>query len=369
MTPSLERTIFPDAEEGVRRRLPKRLNTPLSAFFSIVEGDKTPRRRRFLLAEVRALEAVLDFTLEESGLRTGFSTLAPPPPPPPPPAPSKDRDDLLITVAPEDLTTGLLADFEDPPEMVLLLPQGGETARRTDRLELDPEGRRLDLEELPEDFTVGNRLIDDFDFEVFSVLEEEDVLGKRKEREELERLEVLGVRILGLLTLGLLTLGLLILGLLALDRLTLGLLALGVLTLERLTVGVRTVGVRTAERLELDRLALEREGLGVLTLGVRTLLELRTELPEDLGARVERELLELLVGLERVGADLVLEERVELERELLEPERTLSWAKESAQTSISRASAARKTTARKETRFLSSMTGERCILTCPLLRR
>lgn len=359
VTPSLERTIFPEAEEGVRRRLPKRLNTPLSAFFSIVEGDKTPRRRRFLLAEVRALEAVLDFTLEESGLRTGFSTLAPPPPPPPPPAPSKDRDDLLITVALEDLTTGLLADFEDPPEMVLLLPQGGETARRTDRLELDPEGRRLDLEELPEDFTVGNRLIDDFDFEVFSVLEEEDVLGKRKEREELERLDVLGVRILGLLTLGLLTLGVL----------TLGLLALGVLTLERLTVGVRTVGVRTAERLELDRLALEREGLGVLTLGVRTLLELRTELPEDLGARVERELLELLVGLERVGADLVLEERAELERELLEPERTLSWAKESAQTSISRASAARKTTARKETRFLSSMTGERCILTCPLLRR
>ena len=250
--------------------------------------------------------------------------------------------------------TGLLVDFEDPPEMVRLLPQGGETARRTDRLEPDPEGRRLDLEELPEDFTVGNRLIDDFDFEVFSVLEEEDVLGKRKEREELERLDVLGVRILGLLTLGLLTLGL---------------LALGVLTLERLTVGVRTVGVRTAERLELDRLALEREGLGALTLGVRTLLELRTELPEDLGARVERELLELLVGLERVGADLVLEERAELEREPLEPERTLSWAKESAQTSISRASAARKTTARKETRFLSSMTGERCILTCPLLRR
>ena len=362
--PSLERTIFPEAEEEVRRRPPKRLNTPLSAFFSIVEGDKTPRRRRFLLAEVRALEAVLDFTLEESGLRTGFSTLAPPPPPPPPPAPSKDRDDLLITVALEDLTVGLLVDFEDPPEMVLLLPQGGEAARRTDRLEPAPEGRRLDLEELPEDFTVGNRLIDDFDFEVFSVLEEEDVLGKRKEREELERLEVLGVRILGLLTLGLLTLGLLTLGLL-----TLGLLALGVLTLERLTVGVRTVGVRTAERLELDRLALEREGLGVLTLGVRTLLELRTELPEDLGALVERELLELLVGLERVGADLVLEERVELEREPLEPERTLSWAKESAQTSISRASAARKTTARKETRFLSSMTGERCILTCPLLRR
>ena len=352
--PSLERTIFPGAEDGVRGRLPKRLNTPLSAFFSIVEGDKTPRRRRFLLAEVRALEAVLDFTLEESGLRTGFSTLAPPPPPPPPPAPSRDRDDLLITVAPEDLMTGLLVDFEDPPEMVRLLPQGGETARRTDRLEPDPEGRRLDLEELPEDFTVGNRLIDDFDFEVFSVLEEEDVLGKRKEREELERLDVLGVRILGLLTLGLLTLGL---------------LALGVLTLERLTVGVRTVGVRTAERLELDRLALEREGLGALTLGVRTLLELRTELPEDLGALIERELLELLVGLERVGADLVLEERAELEREPLEPERTLSWAKESAQTSISRASAARKTTARKETRFLSSMTGERCILTCPLLRR
>ena len=176
--PSLERTIFPDAEEGVRRRLPKRLNTPLSAFFSIVDDDKTPRRRRFLLAEVRALEAVLDFTLEESGLRTGFSTLAPPPPPPPPPAPSNDRDDLLITVAPEDLTTGLLVDFEDPPEMVLLLPQGGEAARRTDRLELEPEGRRLDRE-LPDGLAVENRVIDDFAFEVFGDFEEDEVLGKR----------------------------------------------------------------------------------------------------------------------------------------------------------------------------------------------
>ena len=178
VTPSLERTIFPDAEEGVRRRLPKRLNTPLSAFFSIVDDDKTPRRRRFLLAEVRALEAVLDFTLEESGLRTGLSTLAPPPPPPPPPAPSNDRDDLLITVAPEDLTTGLLVDFEDPPEMVLLLPQGGETARRTDRLELEPEGRRLDRE-LPDGLAAENRVIDDFAFEVVGDFEEDEVLGKR----------------------------------------------------------------------------------------------------------------------------------------------------------------------------------------------
>ncbi len=159
-----------------------------------------------------------------------------------------------------------------------------------------------------------------------------------------------------------------------LGLLTLGLLTLGVLTLGRLTVGVRTVGVRTVDRLELERLELERETLGVrtvgrlgvLTLGVRTLLELRTELLEDLGALVA---LELLVGLERAGADLVLEEREELERELLDPERTLSWAKESAQTSISRASAAAKTTIRKETRFPSLMTGERSILTCPLLRR
>ncbi|MFP6738620.1 MAG: hypothetical protein VCD34_07745 [Planctomycetota bacterium] len=170
----------------------------------------------------------------------------------------------------------------------------------------------------------------------------------------------------------------------------LGLLILGVLTLGRLTiglrtVGVRTVGVRTVGRLELEREALgvrtvDRLGvltlgvrtagrLGVLALGVRTLLELRTELLEDLGALVARELLELLVGLERVGADLELEEREELERELLDPERTLSWAKESAQTSISRASAATKTTIRKETRFLSLITGERSILTCPLLRR
>ena len=164
----------------------------------------------------------------------------------------------------------------------------------------------------------------------------------------------------------------------------LGLLILGVLTLGRLTVGlrtvgVRTVGVRTVDRLELDRLGVLTLGvrtvgrLGVLTLGVRTLLELRTELLElrtelleDLGALVA---LELLVGLERAGADLVLEEREELERELLDPERTLSWAKESAQTSISRASAAAKTTIRKETRFPSLMTGERSILTCPLLRR
>ena len=119
-----------------------------------------------------------------------------------------------------------------------------------------------------------------------------------------------------------------------LGLLTLGLLTLGVLTLGRLTVGVRTVGVRTVDRLELERLELERETLGVrtvgrlgvLTLGVRTLLELRTELLEDLGALVARELLELLVGLERAGADLELEEREELERELLDPERTLRWA-------------------------------------------
>ena len=81
------------------------------------------------------------------------------------------------------------------------------------------------------------------------------------------------------------------------------------------------------------------------------------------------ELLELLVGLERAGADLELEEREELERELLAPDRTLSWAKESAQTSISRATAATKATTRRETRFLSLITGERSILTCPLLRR
>ena len=159
-------------------RLPKRLKTPLSDFFSIVEGDKTPRRRRFLLAEVRVLEAVLDFTLEESGLRTGLSTLAPPPPPPPPPAPSRDRDDLLITVAPEDLTTGLLVDLEVPPKMVLLLPQGGEAARRTDRLELEPEGRILDRE-LPDGLAVENRVIDDFAFEVVGDFEEDEVLGKR----------------------------------------------------------------------------------------------------------------------------------------------------------------------------------------------
>ena len=88
-----------------------------------------------------------------------------------------------------------------------------------------------------------------------------------------------------------------------------------------------------------------------------------------------RELLErtgLLVlegeELERLGAR-ALEEREELERELLEPERTLNWAKESAQTSRSKASAAAKTTIREETRFLNLITGERSILTCPLLRR
>lgn len=177
VTFSLDRTIFPEPEEGVLLRLPKRLRIPLSAFFSMVEGERTPRRRRFLLAEVRVLEAVLALELAETGLRTGFSTLAPPPPPPPPPAPSRERDDLLITVAPDDLTTGLLVDFDDPPEMVLLLPQGGETARRTDRLE--PEGRRLDLEELLEDFADGNLVIEDFAFEVFGNFEEDEVLGRR----------------------------------------------------------------------------------------------------------------------------------------------------------------------------------------------
>lgn len=182
------------------------------------------------------------------------------------------------------------------------------------------------------------------------------------------------MRMLGLLALDLLTLGRLTLG-----RLTLGALTLGRLTVGVRTVGVRTVGVRTADLLELERLALEREALGartagrltlgVLTLGVLTLLELRAELLEDLGALVARELLELLVGAERLGAALELDEREALERELLDPERTLSWAKESAQTSISRTSAAAKATTRKETRFPSLVTGEGSILTCPLLRR
>ena len=84
----------------------------------------------------------------------------------------------MITVAPEDLTTGLLVDFEVPPKMVLLLPQGGEAARRTDRLELEPEGRILDRE-LPDGLAVENRVIDDFAFEVVGDFEEDEVLGKR----------------------------------------------------------------------------------------------------------------------------------------------------------------------------------------------
>ena len=91
--------------------------------------------------------------------------------------------------------------------------------------------------------------------------EPEAVLGRRKEREALDRLDVLGTRMLGLLMLGGRTL----------DRRELDRLMRGVRTMDRLELDLLTLGVRTLGLLT----------LGVRTLGVRTLLELL----DDLGAR------------------------------------------------------------------------------------
>ena len=108
------------------------------------------------------------------------------PPPPPPPAPSNGLA-FLITAEPEDLTAGLLDPYEEPLDMVLLLPHGGATARRTVRVSPVPE-RRLPRLELALD-----RLL---------------VEGRAKVRLLLEelprRLDVLGVLIVGVFIVGVL---------------------------------------------------------------------------------------------------------------------------------------------------------------------
>jgi len=177
---ALERTIFPvlgAEDEPDFERSPKRLRTPLSDFLLMDEGARTPRRIRFLLAEDPERTPTLVFSLEpKADFRATGSIFAPPPPPPPPPAPSRELD-LRTTAAPEDLTAVLLEPAE-PREIVLLLPQGGDTARRTVRLAPEPE-RRLPMLELP--------------------LERLLVEGREKVR---LLLETLGVRTTGVFTAG-----------------------------------------------------------------------------------------------------------------------------------------------------------------------
>jgi len=89
----------------------------------------------------------LVFSLEpEADFRASGSIFAPPPPPPPPPAPSRESG-LRAAADAENLTTPLLNPMEEPREIVLLLPQGGDTARRTVRLGPEPE-RPLPMLEL-----------------------------------------------------------------------------------------------------------------------------------------------------------------------------------------------------------------------------
>ena len=177
---ALERTIFPvlgAEDEPDFERSPKRLRTPLSDFLLMDEGARTPRRIRFLLAEDPERTPALVFLLApKADFRVTGSIFAPPPPPPPPPAPSRELD-LRTTAAPEDLTAVLLEPAE-PREIVLLLPQGGDTARRTVRLAPEPE-RRLPMLELP--------------------LERLLVEGREKVR---LLLETLGVRTTGVFTAG-----------------------------------------------------------------------------------------------------------------------------------------------------------------------
>ncbi len=183
----LERTIFPDLptdEDPILDRFPKRLSSPPPLFLSMVEGASTPLRIRFRLAEVPLKELLPDFSLPPIvGLRPRGSSLAPPPPPPPP-APSNGLA-FLTTAEPEDLTAGLLDPYEEPLDMVLLLPHGGATARRTVRVPPVPERRppRLEL--------ALDRLL---------------VEGRAKVRLLLEelprRLDVLGVLIVGVFIVG-----------------------------------------------------------------------------------------------------------------------------------------------------------------------
>jgi len=145
-----ERTIFPGLvaeDEPDFERSPKRLRVPLSDFLLIDEGARTPRRIRFRLAEDPERASTLVFSLEpEFDFRTAGSIFAPPPPPPPPPAPSSESG-LRAADDAENLTTPLLKPTEEPREIVLLLPQGGDTARRTVRLDPEPE-RPLSMLEL-----------------------------------------------------------------------------------------------------------------------------------------------------------------------------------------------------------------------------
>jgi len=157
---ALERTIFPGlaAEDPPDfERSPKRLRTPLSDFLLMDEGARTPRRIRFLLAEDPERTPALVFSLEpKADFRATGSIFAPPPPPPPPPAPSRELD-LRTTGAPADLTAVLLEPAEEPREIVLLLPQGGDTARRTVRLDPEPERLPPMLELLLERLLVEGR--------------------------------------------------------------------------------------------------------------------------------------------------------------------------------------------------------------------
>jgi len=147
---ALERTIFPGLggeDEPDFERSPKRLRTPLSDFLLMDEGARTPRRIRFLLAEDPERTPALVFSLEpKADFRATGSIFAPPPPPPPPPAPSRESG-LRAADDAENLTTPLLKPTEEPREIVLLLPQGGDTARRTVRLGPEPE-RPLPMLEL-----------------------------------------------------------------------------------------------------------------------------------------------------------------------------------------------------------------------------
>lgn len=157
---ALERTIFPGlaAEDPPDfERSPKRLRTPLSDFLLMDEGARTPRRIRFLLAEDPERTPALVFSLEpKADFRATGSIFAPPPPPPPPPAPSRELD-LRATGVPADLTAVLLEPAEEPREIVLLLPQGGDTARRTVRLDPEPERLPPMLELLLERLLVEGR--------------------------------------------------------------------------------------------------------------------------------------------------------------------------------------------------------------------
>ena len=147
---ALERTIFPGLgaeDEPDFERSPKRLRAPLSDFLLMDEGARTPRRIRFLLAEDPERTPTLVFSLEpEADFRASGSIFAPPPPPPPPPAPSRELG-LRAAADAENLTTPLRNPIEEPREIVLLLPQGGATARRTVRRGPEPE-RPLPMLEL-----------------------------------------------------------------------------------------------------------------------------------------------------------------------------------------------------------------------------